>query len=116
MGETDYYDPNKTVDHEFLKEQKSLVRLIWVWKSAEHTGGTSIEDSCAMLLYVQCFDSRQFWPETAHNDHTGHEGSKDLGEYIKRSLADRKALPDGEANGDRRIEVLSMFVSLLNSL
>ena len=58
-----------------------------------------------MILYVKCLSRLDLGPVASHEYHACHECSKDLGEDIVRNFLQRKALPNGEADSDSRIEM-----------
>ena len=47
----------------------------------------------------------RYVPVHAHKQHSCHECSKDLREYVMRNLFPGKALPDSEANRDGRVKM-----------
>ena len=51
------------------------------------------------------YPNRIHVPVHAHHQHSSHECSKNLGEYIMGNLLPGEALPDSEANCDGWIEV-----------
>lgn len=57
-----------------------------------------------LVLKKESFTTKHV-PVHAHKQHSGHECSEYLREYIVGHFPPRKALPDGEANCDGWVEV-----------
>lgn len=61
-------DPDKSINHEFLEEEVTLVRLIGIWERAKYAGDTPIENRGSVLLQIDCLDGLDFGPVAAHDD------------------------------------------------
>lgn len=101
------YDADEGVDEEFLEEEESLICLVRVWKHAKDACGSAVENSRSLLCDACGLERRDLGPIRAHEHQAGHERTKDLREDVVRNFPPWETLPDGEADGNRRVEVAS---------
>ena len=99
------HDPDEAVDEELLEEQISLVGLVGIRVHTQDARHAAIVMHRPFPLQVDRFGGLDLRPVAAHQQETGHEGAKDLGEDVVRNLLPREARPDGEGDRDGRVEV-----------